>query len=83
MANDRGGVVGVAQVTSRIRKGTVHMYESSSLYKAAGEPGKSVDLGGGAGQLSSERMQIKNAHAGAGNSILCEIELWDKEAAFQ
>ena len=83
MANDRGGVVGVAQVTSRIRKGTVHMYESSSLYKAAGEPGKSVDLGGGAGQLSSERMQIKNAHAGAGNSILCEVELWDKEAAFQ
>lgn len=36
MAKDRGGVVGVAQVTSRIREGTVHMYESSSLYKAAG-----------------------------------------------
>ena len=83
VANDRGGVVGVAQVTNRIRKGTIHMYESSSLYRAAGEPGKSLDLGGGANQLSSNRMQIKNAHAGAGNSILCEVTVWNRKGEIQ
>ena len=83
VANDRGGLICAAQVTARIREGTVHVYESSSLYKSAGEPGKSVDLGGGANQVSSDRMQIKNSHAGAGNSILVEVENWDGKANFQ
>lgn len=83
VANDRGGLICAAQVTARIRKGTVHVYESSSLYKSAGEPGKSVDLGGGANQVSSDRMQIKNSHAGAGNSMLVEVENWDGRPEFQ
>ncbi len=83
VANDRGGLVCAAQVTERIRPGTVHVYESSSLYKAAGEPGRSVDLGGGANQVSSGRMLVKNAHAGAGNSILVQVQAWNGEAEFQ
>ena len=83
VANDRGGLVCAAQVTARIRKGTVHVYESSSLYRSAGEPGKSVDLGGGANQVSSGRMQVRNSHAGAGNSILVEVENWNGKAGFE
>jgi molybdopterin guanine dinucleotide-containing S/N-oxide reductase-like protein len=80
--NDRGGIVCAAQVTERIRPGAIHVYESSSLYKAAGEPGKSVDLGGGANQLSPSRMLIKNSHAQAGNSILVQMEVWHGEVNY-
>lgn len=83
IANDRGGLICAAQITSRIRQGTVHCYESSSLYKPAGEPGKSVDLGGSVNQVSSGRMLIKNSHAGAGNSMLVEVNVWDGKAAFK
>ena len=45
--NDRGAVLGIAQVTERVMPGVIHSYEGSSKYDPI-EPGKpgSVDRGG-------------------------------------
>jgi molybdopterin guanine dinucleotide-containing S/N-oxide reductase-like protein len=74
--NDRGAVVCAAQVTERIPPGTVHSYESSSIYDPMGEPGNSPDRGGCINLLTSSRMMIKRSHSHAANSCLVQIEPW-------
>jgi len=76
--NDRGVVLGVAQVTERIRPGVIHSYASSGKYDPL-EPGKvgSVDKGGCVNLLSSSRLMSKNAPGMAPNSVLVEISKWE------
>ncbi len=76
--NDRGVVLGVAQVTERIRPGVVHSYASSGKYDPL-EPGKvgSVDKGGCVNLLSSSQLMSKNAPGMAPNSVLVEISKWE------
>jgi anaerobic selenocysteine-containing dehydrogenase len=72
--NDRGSVLLTAQLTERVRPGTVHSYESSSVYDPLGEPGESTDRGGCINLLTPHRFISKNACGQAPNSCLIEIE---------
>jgi len=76
--NDRGAVLGVAQVTERVRPGVVHSYGSSAKYDPL-EPGKpySVDKGGCVNLLTSRQLISKNAPGMAPNSCLIEITKWE------
>ncbi len=60
--NDRAAVLGIVQVTERIRAGVVHSYQASGIYDPL-EPGKaySVERGGCVNQLTPSRMMSKNA----------------------
>jgi molybdopterin guanine dinucleotide-containing S/N-oxide reductase-like protein len=75
--NDRGAVLGMAQVTERIKPGVVHSYESSGMYDPM-EKGKagSVDRGGCFNQLTPSRMMSQNAPGFSPNSCLIEITKW-------
>lgn len=77
--NDRGAVLGVAQVTERIRPGVVHSYEASAVYDPL-EPGKpgSVDRGGCVNLVTPSRTTAKNIPGMAPNSCLIEIEKWEE-----
>ena len=79
MYNDRGTVLGIAQVTERMKPGSIHCYESSSRYDPL-EPGKpgSVDKAGCVNLLSPGRMVSKNAPGMANNSCLIEISRWEE-----
>ncbi|MEW6665331.1 MAG: molybdopterin-dependent oxidoreductase [Thermodesulfobacteriota bacterium] len=81
--NDRGAVLCAAQVSERIRPGTIHSYESSAVYDPLGEPGSSVDRGGCMNQLTSSRMMIAKSHSIAANSCLVEIESWKGEKSLK
>jgi molybdopterin guanine dinucleotide-containing S/N-oxide reductase-like protein len=72
--NDRGSVLLSAQLTERVPPGTVHSYESSSVYDPVGEPGESTDRGGCINLLTPHRFISKNACGQAPNSCLIEIE---------
>lgn len=76
--NDRGGVLGIAQVTERTRPGTVHSYQASAKYDPL-EPGnpKSIDRGGCMNLITPSRMVSKNAPGMAPNSCLIEIMKWE------
>lgn len=76
--NDRGSVLGVAQVTERVKPGVVHSYCSASKYDPL-EPGKpySTDKGGCVNLLTSARNMSKNVPGMAPNSCLIEIERWE------
>jgi len=76
--NDRGSVLGIAQVTERVRPGVVHSYGSSSKYEPL-EPGKpySTDRGGCVNLLTSDRLMSKNVAGMAPNSCLIEIARWE------
>jgi molybdopterin guanine dinucleotide-containing S/N-oxide reductase-like protein len=74
--NDRGAVICAAQLTQRIRPGTVHSYESSATYDPVGEPGSSPDRGGCMNILTPSRPMIKKSHSFAANSCLVQIEPW-------
>jgi len=76
--NDRGSVLGIAQVTERMRPGVVHSYESSGIYDPL-EPGKpySLDKGGCINLLTPSRLMSKNAPGMAPNSCLIEISKWE------
>jgi len=78
MYNDRGAMLGIAQVTERMRPGVVHSYESSVKYDPL-EKGKfgSIDRGGCLNLLSPSRMLSKNAPGIANNSCLIEISKWE------
>lgn len=76
--NDRGAVICAAQVTERIREGTVHSYASSAKYDPVGEPGYSPDRGGCINLLTSKRPIIKKSHSHAANSCLVQIEKWEE-----
>ncbi|WP_258359135.1 molybdopterin-dependent oxidoreductase [Moorella sulfitireducens] len=75
--NDRGAVIGAAQVTARVRPGTVHAYESSALYEPLGEPGQAPDRGGCVNLLTPSRMIIAKSHGMAANSCLVEVSKWE------
>lgn len=77
--NDRGAVICAAQLTERIRPGSVHSYESSANYEPMGEPGKSAERGGCINQLTPSRMMIKKSHASAAMSCLVQIQKWGGE----
>jgi anaerobic selenocysteine-containing dehydrogenase len=78
--NDRASVLGIAQVTERVRPGVVHSYEGSSQYDPL-EPGKagSTDRGGCINLLTPARMVSKNVPGMAPNSCLIEIAKWEAE----
>ncbi|MBA7666324.1 Pyrogallol hydroxytransferase large subunit [subsurface metagenome] len=78
MYNDRGKVLGVAQVTERMKPGVVHSYEGSGKYDPL-EPGKpgSVDRGGCVNLLTPSRMLSQNTPGMAPNSCLVEISRWE------
>lgn len=77
--NDRGAVICAAQVTDRVPPGTMHSYEASATYDPTGDPGNSPDRGGCVNLLTPHRHIIKNAHAGAMNTCLIEVEKWNEE----
>ena len=74
--NDRGAVICAAQITERVRPGTVHSYEGSAVYDPIGEPGASPDRGGCMNILTPSRPIIKKSHSIAANSCLVQIEKW-------
>jgi trimethylamine-N-oxide reductase (cytochrome c) len=76
--NDRGAVLGIAQVTERVMPGVIHSYHGSSKYDPAepGQPG-SLDRGGCVNLLSSSRPMSKNAPGAAWNSCLIEVTKWE------
>ena len=76
--NDRGAVLCVAQVTERIRPGTVHSYQAGAKYDPL-EPGKagSIDRGGCVNLLTPARMVSKNAPGMANHSCLVEVCKWE------
>ncbi len=78
MYNDRGSVLGIAQITERVRPGVLHSYESSGIYDPL-EPGKaySPDRGGCVNLITPSRMLSKNAPGMAPNSCLVEITKWE------
>ena len=75
--NDRGAVICAAQLTERVRPGTVHSYESCATYDPIGEPGNSPDRGGCINLLTPSRMMIEKSHAMAANSCLVEVAPWE------
>jgi molybdopterin guanine dinucleotide-containing S/N-oxide reductase-like protein len=79
--NDRGSVILAAQVTERIRPGTVHSCCSSAKYDPLGEPGHSPDRGGSINVLTPSRMIIKKSHGVASNSCLVQVRKWSGEAS--
>ena len=76
--NDRGAVLGIAQVTERMMPGVIHSYYGSSKYDPLeiGKPG-SIDKGGCVNLLTSSRPMSKNAPGAAWNSCLIEVEKWE------
>ena len=74
--NDRGAVICAAQLTERVRPGTVHSYESAAVYDPIGEPGVSPDRGGCMNILTPSRPIIKKSHSFAANSCLVQVEKW-------
>ena len=76
--NDRGAVLGIAQVTERIKPGVIHSYQASGIYDPL-EPGKaySVDRGGCVNNLTPARFISKNVPGQASNSCLVEISKWE------
>jgi molybdopterin guanine dinucleotide-containing S/N-oxide reductase-like protein len=76
--NDRGAVLGLAQITGRVRPGTVHSWASSAKYDPL-EAGKfgSIDRGGCTNILTPSRMVSANAPGMVSNSCLVEIARWD------
>jgi molybdopterin guanine dinucleotide-containing S/N-oxide reductase-like protein len=78
MYNDRGAVLGIAQITERVKPGTIHSYQASRKYEPI-EPGKpgSPDKGGCTNLLSPHRLVSKNAPGQANMSCLAEISKWE------
>jgi trimethylamine-N-oxide reductase (cytochrome c) len=76
--NDRGAILGITQLTERIRPGTIHSYQASAKYDPV-EPGnpKSIDRGGCVNLITPSRMLSKNAPGMAPNSCLVEIQKWE------
>ena len=76
--NDRATVLGVAQVTERVRPGVVHSYEGSSLYDPI-EPGNpaSPDKGGCVNMLTPGRLISANVPGMAPNSCLVQVGKWE------
>jgi anaerobic selenocysteine-containing dehydrogenase len=78
--NDRGSVVFAAQVTERIKVGTVHAYESCADYMPLGEPGHSTEIAGCINNLTSKRFMTPTSPGQAPNSCLIQVEKWEGQA---
>jgi molybdopterin guanine dinucleotide-containing S/N-oxide reductase-like protein len=76
--NDRGAVLGIAQITERIKPGTAHSFQAGAKYDPL-EPGKpgSIDKGGCMNLLTPSKMVSKYAPGMANNSCLVEICKWE------
>ena len=76
--NDRGAMLGVAQITERVKPGTVFTYQAGAKYDPL-EPGKagSIDRGGCVNLLTPSKMVSKNAPGMACNSSCVEITKWE------
>lgn len=76
--NDRGAVLCIAEVTERIRQGSVRSHESCANYDPLepGVPG-SIDRGGCVNLLTPNRMISKNASGFGPNSCLVELTKWE------
>jgi molybdopterin guanine dinucleotide-containing S/N-oxide reductase-like protein len=76
--NDRGTVLGIADVTERIRPGVLHAYYGSGKYDPIepGNPG-SPDRGGCFNILTPARVMSKNVPGMAPNSCLVEMAKWE------
>jgi len=76
--NDRGSVLGIAQVTERVPAGVIHSYGCSAKYDPL-QPGQagSTDKGGCVNLLTSSRMLSKHAPGMTPNSCLCELRKWE------
>ena len=77
--NDRGSVLGIAQITERVRPGVIHCYGSCSKYDPL-ETGKaySPDRGGCVSLLTPARVLSQNCAGMAPNSCLIEITKYDE-----
>jgi len=76
--NDRGAVLGIAELTERVRPGIIHSYESSASYDPL-EPGRagSVDQGGCVNLVTPSRLMSQYVAGMAPNSCLVEISKWE------
>ena len=74
--NNRGSVVCAAQVTDRLRPGTISASTASAEYRPAGEPGKSTDLGGCTNMLNPSKSITPKSHGIKPNSTLIQVEKW-------
>jgi trimethylamine-N-oxide reductase (cytochrome c) len=76
--NDRGAILGVAQVTERVKQGTIFTYQAGAKYDPL-EPGKpeSIDRGGVANLLTPSKMVSPNAPGMACNSTCVDVEKWE------
>ena len=76
--NDRGSVLGIAQLTERLKPGVIHSYCSCGKYDPV-ERGKvgSLDRGGCVNLLTNGRMMSKNAPGMTPNSCLIEVAKWE------
>jgi molybdopterin guanine dinucleotide-containing S/N-oxide reductase-like protein len=76
--NDRGSVLGIAQLTERVRPGVIHSYEGSGRYDPI-EPGnpKSLDKGGCVNLLTPGRYVSQNVTGMAPNSCLIDVCKWE------
>jgi molybdopterin guanine dinucleotide-containing S/N-oxide reductase-like protein len=79
--NDRASVLGIAQITERIRPGVVHSCEGSGKYDLI-EPGNpdSPDRGGCVNTLTPSRLISKNVPGMAPNSCLIEMCKWENNS---
>jgi len=80
MYNDRGSVLGIVQVTERVKPGVIHSCASSAKYDPL-EPEKpySTDKAGCVNLLTSARRLSKNTAGMAPNSCLIEIAKWESD----
>jgi len=78
MYNDRGAVLGIAQLTERVRPGVIHSFQANAKFDPL-EPGKpgSIDRGGVVNLLTPGRWVSKHAPGMANNSCLVEITKWE------
>jgi anaerobic selenocysteine-containing dehydrogenase len=74
--NDRGAVICAARVSSRLRRGVAHSYESSAVHSPIGIAGKSADRGGCVNSLTPNRSQSAKSSSMGPNACLIEIERW-------
>jgi len=77
--NDRGAVLGIAQLTERLRPGVVHSYEGSGKYDPV-EPGNpdSPDRGGCVNILTPGRLLSTNVTGMSPNSCLIDVSRWEE-----
>jgi trimethylamine-N-oxide reductase (cytochrome c) len=80
LENDRGIVLCAAQISERIRPGTIHSYESCAIYEPTEVNGKIVEKGGCINTLTPSRMIVKKSH-GMCCSAMIEVSKYEETVA--